>query len=77
MHCANFENLFYTLVRLPLLSPRPPPPLPPLKQLQEVSSFYFMYVYEAHQPCSLTSTPSIHSHPSHKYCLTHTVPILQ
>jgi hypothetical protein len=46
--------LHCTLVRLP-----PPPPFPTLspthlKQLQEVSSFYFLYVYGAHQPHSLT-----------------------
>jgi hypothetical protein len=32
---------------------------PHLKQLQKVPSFYFMYVYEAHQPYSLTFIPSI------------------
>jgi hypothetical protein len=30
-----------------------------LKQLQEVSSFYFVYVYEAHQPYSFTFISSI------------------
>jgi hypothetical protein len=47
----------------------PPPilPLPHLKQLQDVSSFYFIYVHEAHQSYSLTFIYSFHLPLSLKY----------
>jgi hypothetical protein len=67
--------LHCTFVRLPPSSTPPTNPSPPhLKQLWEVSSFYFMYVYEAHRPYSLTF---ISIHLPLPTSTPHTVPILQ
>jgi hypothetical protein len=81
IHCTRGDSLrqsqialHYTLVRS--LPPAPPSTtsLPHLKQLQEVPSFYFIYVYKAHQPYSLTFISSIHLPPPTS--IPPTIPIL-
>jgi hypothetical protein len=68
------NNFTHLLVRSPphLPCPHHCPTTPSphhLRQLQEISSFCFMYVYEVHQPYSLTLISSILPPPSHKYPL--------
>jgi hypothetical protein len=54
------------LVRSPHCLPLNPS-TPHIKQLQDVSLFYFTYIYEVHQPYSLTFISFVHPPASHKY----------
>jgi hypothetical protein len=56
--------LHCTLVRFPPPSHPHNLLLSHLKHLQDILSFYFMYVYEVHQPYSLTFISFIHSLPT-------------
>jgi hypothetical protein len=57
------NSLYWLACPHPPPRPQAPRGLPHLKQLQEVSSFYFTYVYEAHQQYSLTVVSSFHHPP--------------